>query len=415
MKDFKILIKNHKFVYLWISQIFSQLTINMLNFVLLLRIVSQTSSSIAASLLWIFYALPSVIIGPVAAVVVDTFERRKILMFTNLLQALTIFLYALTRDEQFFLLFGVVFIYSFLNQFYVPAEQASLPTVVQKEENFPIANSLFFITQQGALVVGFGIAGAILHFLGFTNTLYLCAGMLFIAFLSVTLLPELKRGTSLPKNLEEGISEFFKKITDGYSFIKEHNTILFPFLLLIVAQIGMVVAVVNAPLFATEILGIKIVNAGVGIVVPVGIGAGIGAYVVSKLLKRGLRKRKLIESLSLVLAVSIFVLASLIDNFSGISKYVVGILAMGFAGFSFVGILIPSQTFLQEATPGGMRGRVFGNFWFLVTIATIIPVLFSATLTEILGIRTLMFVLVVALISTYFFSVKYGEKLLMKK
>lgn len=415
MKDFKTLIKNQNFVYLWISQIFSQLTINVMNFVLLLRILSQTNSSIAASLLWIFYALPSVIIGPVAAVVVDTFERRKILMFSNLFQAVTIFLYALTRDEQFFLLFGVVFLYSFLNQFYVPAEQASLPTVVKNEENFPIANSLFFITQQGALVVGFGIAGAILHFLGFTNTLYLCAGMLFVAFLSVTLLPELKRGASLPKNLEEGISDFFKKITDGYSFIKEHNTILFPFLLLIVAQIGMVVAVVNAPLFATEILEIKIVTAGVGIVVPVGIGAGLGAYLVSKILKKGYRKRKLIEKLSLLLAASIFILANIVDNFSGVSKYVVGILAMATAGFSFVGILIPAQTFLQEVTPGGMRGRVFGNFWFLVTIATIIPVLFSATLTEILGIRTLMFIFVIALIATYFFSVKYGEKLLMKK
>ncbi len=414
MKDFKALIKNKNFVYLWLSQIFSQLTINVMNFVLLLRIVSQTSSSIAASLLWIFYALPSIIIGPVAAVVVDTIDKRKILMATNVLQAVVIFLYALTRDEQFFLLFFVVFIYSFLNQFYVPAEQASLPSVVEDEENFPIANSLFFITQQGALVIGFGIAGAILHLLGFTNTLYLCALMLFLAFMSVTFLPKIK-SAALPKNWEDGILDFFKRISDGYSFIKGHNKILFPFLLLMAAQIGLVVVVVNAPIFATEILGIKIVNAGIGIVVPVGLGAGIGAYVISKLLKKGYRKRKLIENLSLVLALSVFVLANVVDNFSGPLRYLIGILSMAIAGFSFVGILISAQTFLQEETPGGMRGRVFGNFWFLVTIATIIPVLFSATLTEILGIRTLMLLLVFALIATYFFSIKYGEKLLRKK
>lgn len=414
MKDFKLLIKNRKFVHLWMSQIFSQLTINVMNFVLLLRIVSQTSSSIAASLLWVFYALPSIIIGPAAAVFVDTFDRRKILMFTNILQAITIFLYALSRDEQFFLLFFVVFIYSFLNQFYVPAEQASLPTVVGNEDNFPVANSLFFITQQGALIVGFGIAGAILHLLGFTNTLYVCALMLFLAFLSVSFLPKIK-GAALPKNWEEGFLDFFKRISEGYSFIKEHNRILFPFVLLIAAQIGMVVAVVNAPIFATEILNIRIVNSGVGIVVPVGLGAAAGAYFVSSLIKKDVRKKKIIQNLALVLAASIFVLANVVDYFPGEFKYLAGMVALVASGFSFVGILISAQTFLQEVTPGGMRGRVFGNFWFLTTIATIIPVLFSATLTEILGIRTLMFVLVVGLLITYFLSVKYGEKLLRKK
>ena len=126
-------------------------------------------------------------------------------------------------------------------------------------------------------------------------------------------------------------------------------------------------------------------------------------------------QKKIIQNLALVLAASIFVLANVVDYFPGEFKYLAGMVALVASGFSFVGILISAQTFLQEVTPGGMRGRVFGNFWFLTTIATIIPVLFSATLTEILGIRTLMFVLVVGLLITYFLSVKYGEKLLRKK
>lgn len=411
MNDFLPLLKNSKFIYLWGSQVLSQLTLNILNFVFLLRIITITGSSIAASLLWIAYALPALIIGPFAATFVDVVERRRILMFSNLLQALIVFLYALSHDEQFFLLFVVVFIYSFLNQFYVPSEQAALPGLV-KEKHLPYANSLFFITQQSAMVLGFGIAGILLNVLKFEKTLYLCGALLFLAFLSVTLLPELNSGRKLPKNIEEGFLAFFKKLTEGYYFIKEHNSILLPFLLLISAQIGMVISVVNAPLFATEILQIQIVNAGIGVVVPVGIGAATGAYVVSRLLSTNLRKKKLIESMLVILSISIFALGSAVDNFSGNTRILASVAALFFSGFSFVGIVIPAQTFLQEVTPGGMRGRVFGNFWFLVTLITIVPVLFSATITEILGIRTLILIMSAMVLIGFVVSKKYGEGLI---
>ncbi|MEK7111745.1 MAG: hypothetical protein AAB875_00295, partial [Patescibacteria group bacterium] len=80
--------------------------------------------------------------------------------------------------------------------------------------------------------------------------------------------------------------------------------------------------------------------------------------------------------------------------------------------FSLVGILIPAQTFLQEATPGGMRGRVFGNFWFLVTIATIVPVIFSGTITELLGIRSLFLILGGLSVAGLMFSRKFGQRII---
>ena len=60
MEDFKPLIKNTKFVHLWTSQILSQLTINIMNFLLLIRLFEHTGSTIATSLLWAAYALPAI-------------------------------------------------------------------------------------------------------------------------------------------------------------------------------------------------------------------------------------------------------------------------------------------------------------------------------------------------------------------
>src|SRR3972149_9056828 len=95
MSEFTQTIKDRKFLSLWTSQIPSQLTVNILSFVILIRIYEQTHSPIATSLLWITYAIPSMIIGPFAAAAVDLFDKRKVLFISNLMQALIVLAYGL--------------------------------------------------------------------------------------------------------------------------------------------------------------------------------------------------------------------------------------------------------------------------------------------------------------------------------
>ena len=411
MEDFKPLIKNNKFLYLWTSQILSQLTIYMLNFILLIRIFSQTGSTIATSLLWISYALPSLLVGPFAAALVDMIDKRKILMVANLLQALVIFVYALTYEKSFFLLYGLAFGYAFLNQFYVPSELAALPSIVSKK-NLPHSNGLFFLTQTGAMIFGFGVAGILIQVIGFESILFLSAGFLFLAFLSVSFLPELTNKDTIPKKYEEALIKFFKRIIEGYIFIKKHKGVLYPFLLLMGLQICLAVLVINLPLVASDVLKVSVNSSGPFVVLPIGLGAAVGALTVPKLLKAGWRKKRAIEIFLMVIAPTIFLLAFLIPDMVVFYRILLGELMLVLAGIAFVGILIPTQTFLQEVTPGGFRGRVFGNYWFLVTIATIFPVLFAGALTELFGIRLLLLILAGVAISILFYSKRYGQQLI---
>lgn len=412
MEDFKPLIKNTKFVYLWTSQILSQLTIHIMNFLLLIRVFEYTGSTIATSLLWVAYALPAVIIGPFAAATVDMVDRRKILMITNLLQSAVVFVYGLGFGISFFLIYGIVLTYSFLNQFYVPAELATLPGVVDKK-HLPQANGLFLLTQQGALIIGFSVAGLLKQWWGFSNSIFLGSALLFLAFLSVSFLPEMKVKQYLSRNFEEKITKFFEKIAEGYLFIKQNRTILMPFLLLMGLQISLVMVVANLPVLATDILKIDVNAAGIGLVAPAGIGAGLGAILVPRLIKKGWRKKRIIETFLMSIVVSIFLFAFLIPEISGTARVIIATAIVIAIGVSFVSVLIPSQTYLQEATPGGLRGRVFGNFWFLVTIATILPVIFSGVLTEIFGIRFLFLLLAAFALVTLIVSKKFGQKMLV--
>ena len=81
-------------------------------------------------------------------------------------------------------------------------------------------------------------------------------------------------------------------------------------------------------------------------------------------------------------------------------------------GFGFVGILVPSQTFLQESTPDALRGRVFGNFSFLVIAVSVLPVIFSGSIVEVFGIKSLMFILAAIVIAVYAISKKFGNRFL---
>ncbi len=83
-----------------------------------------------------------------------------------------------------------------------------------------------------------------------------------------------------------------------------------------------------------------------------------------------------------------------------------------FIGLGFVGINIPTLTYLQEATPKDLRGRVFGNLWFFTTIATIFPVIFSGVFVEFFGLRSLLTILALSAILILIYSIKKGNKLI---
>lgn len=409
LNDFKPLIKNKNFVYLWTSQVLSQLSIHIMNFLLLVRLFEETGSPIATSLLWVAYGLPAIVIGPFAAASVDMVARRKMLVVTNLLQSATIFFYAVSHRTSLFLLYGVAMAYSLLNQFYVPAELAALPTLLSKKK-LAQANGLFFITQQAAVVGGLTLAGLLKNAFGFTRTLYFCAILLFLAFISVSRLPKMATGDRVPAHFEKAFMKFFKRIAEGYRYIKDNNYILAPLSLMLILHIAAVVVAVNIPIMAKEIFKVRVDLAGLLIGVPGGIGALIGGLTIPKVLKRGVRKIKVIETSFIIITASLIAYTFIVPQLSGFKSIYLGVFTTILAGFAFVGVLIPAQTFLQEETPKKFRGRVFGNYWFLATIATVFPVIFSGTISELFGIKFLLALLTVLPLSILFFIKKYGDK-----
>jgi MFS family permease len=125
-----------------------------------------------------------------------------------------------------------------------------------------------------------------------------------------------------------------------------------------------------------------------------------------------MRKKTIIDASLLIIAGSLLVITFIAPLFPYLIKTMISLAMFIALGFGFVGILIPSQTFLQESTPEDFRGRVFGNFSFLVIVTSVLPVLFSGSIVELFGIKSLLLTLSLFVIAVYVFSKKFGDRFL---
>jgi MFS family permease len=351
------------------------------------RIYERTGSTLAVSFLWVFSYLPAFLLGPFSGLFVDWWSRRKTLLYTNLLQALTMALY-LFMGDRIYPIYPIVFLYSLLNQFYCPAEAASIPWLVKKSD-LPLANSLFMLTSQSALVFGLGVSGILIRFFGRNNPVWVAAVCLFLAAVAVYFLP---KNEPVRPNWFSSLSRFWRQMKAGYSFIKNTRLILFPLLLMISFQVFAVILAVTVPGLAKNVLNIQIHDAGPLLVVPLGLGALTGALLMTRLAGR-FRKRWLMKN---GLGLGLFVLTAFAFLIPRLGQYktVAAMPLMYLLGLAGFLVLVPNQTLVQEHTPPGLRGRVYGALSFFGNLVTLPCLLFAATVVDLIGIQ--IFILLAA-------------------
>lgn len=406
LQEYKRFIKeNRHFSLLWLSQICSQITINMINFVMATRIFEKTGSTVAVSLLWVFFYLPSIFLGPFSGFFVDLFNRRKLLIVSNFFQMLVIIGY-LFIGVKVYPIYTLVFLYSLANQFYFPAEAAMIPTLV-KSKDLPLANSLFLLTSQSALAVGFGLGGLFLRFGGINFPVIFTAFCLLAATIAVYFLPKTKIATKKP----EDFTQFWQGIKDGYGFILTRPVIIYPMLICVCLQILLVVVGVTLPELASKIINIRIADAGPLLVFPLGVGALIGVNLISRFIPN--QRKKLLVSIGLTLITVVLLSFAFVIGNLGSYRLWLTIPLMILLGISIVFVFIPNQILIQKNTPSNYLGRVFGALGFIGNLATLPFLLFLATIVELLGLKA--FLLLVAVILIFFLLILHKLEIYLMK
>jgi predicted MFS family arabinose efflux permease len=122
-------------------------------------IYALTGSTLASAAALLSAFVPQVVVGSVAGVLVDRWDRRRTMVFTNLLLAVGLLpLLLVSGPGTIWLAYVVLAVEACLEVFFSPAEQAFLPRVVA-EPDLVVANGLTGQVRNLARLVGSGLGG----------------------------------------------------------------------------------------------------------------------------------------------------------------------------------------------------------------------------------------------------------------
>ena len=405
MKDNLILktLRIRPFLFLISSEFFSQFSMNLFNFALLIVVFSVANSNTAVSGVVISFTLPALIFGILAGVLVDRWNKKNVLIGTNLLRALIVLPLAF-----FYKSLGLVYLATFgvamATQFFIPAETPIIPLLVKKELLLS-ANALFGMGIYASIFLAYALSGPILLMLGKTNIFIFLTTLFLIAGIFAALI-KINRSKVEPKKLEQNqvglsVKDEIKIVLNLISKTKKLSNAIFS---LTVVQILIYVLAAIGPGYAEHVLRIRVESFPILFVTPAIIGLAIGAIIIGSFLHN--KSRGALTKIGLFLmGLSILILpygsrvesrqiVHLINfylpHFLRISMIHIMVVLAFILGVATSLVFVPANTVLQEETSDESRGKVYGVLNTLIGIMSIIPVVVVGGLADIIGVKAVI-------------------------
>jgi MFS transporter, DHA3 family, macrolide efflux protein len=154
--------KRRDFVLLWIAQLVSTAGSALTDLAAGIFVWQQTQSAFLVGLTLMATAVPSLVVGLVAGVFVDRFDRRRIMLASNLGQAVVVFMIPFLIGVNVALLFIALLVNAGVKQFFDPAYESVIPEIASDEE-LTAANAFLQIASFGSTAIGFAAAGLIAY------------------------------------------------------------------------------------------------------------------------------------------------------------------------------------------------------------------------------------------------------------
>ena len=163
----KLLRQNRNYRVTWAGQIVSEIG-DHFNTIAVFGLVYQTThSGFAVSGVMLARAIPMLLAGPLAGVVLDRFDRKKIMIASDLVRAFFALLFILAADGRHTsVIYGLSALLMFASPFFSSGRASILPAIASKDE-LHTANSLTQTTQWTTTAVGSFLGGMSAARLGF--------------------------------------------------------------------------------------------------------------------------------------------------------------------------------------------------------------------------------------------------------
>jgi MFS family permease len=154
-----LLRQNPNYRYTWMAQVVSEIGDYFNNIAVFALVMEKSGSGLVVTGVMLSRAIPAVLAGPVAGVLLDRLDRKQIMIASDLIRALIALSFVLTiHQPRPWLLYVLSAGLMFASPFFTAGRAAILPTIATKDE-LHAANSLTQTTQWATLTVGTLLAG----------------------------------------------------------------------------------------------------------------------------------------------------------------------------------------------------------------------------------------------------------------
>jgi predicted MFS family arabinose efflux permease len=379
-------LKHRNFALLWTGGLISLIGNWILIAAMPFHIYAVTDSALLTSAWLMAYIAPGVIFGSVAGVFVDRWDRKRTMVVASLMQAAILLVLLLAQTaETVWLIYVVAFIEATLAQFFSPAENALLPSLVG-EEHLLSANSLNSMNDNLARLIGPAIGGALLGLVGLTSVVLLDAASYALAAILIILVNAPRNITSpapaaTPISEGSGWVKVWREWLAGLKLVRHHRILAGIFTVVGIALLGDAIISAILVVFVQDTMGLSSIEFG-WMMTARGIGGLIGGLLLTQL-GRKWTPAQLISVGFILSGIIIFITVT----FPVLSVVLPALVLVGIPAIvSFVSV----QTLLQQETEDAFRGRVFGAFGTTITLLMLVGSGLGGALADQLGATFLM-------------------------
>lgn len=344
---------NKNFFFLWLGKIISQMGDKFYAIALAWWILQKTNSPTAMGFFLVVSAFPAILIGFFAGALTDRCKRKNILIITDIMRGILVFLIwylSLFQVLEVWHVFAIGIFLSMVTAFFEPAVQSIVPEMVE-EKDLVKANGMSQMVGGITIVAGPLLGAFAVSAIGMKGVFFI-NGISYIisAVLSGFIQTEgYVRKTDASKNI-------WSEVMEGICFIKEQKQIFMILKIIALAHFFVGELSVVLPFLARQLGGDGVRNLGY-LEMMLGLGLFGGSIFM------GARKNSVVSIRKLLLYMTIFgmcLMAIGLERYlmaESVCFYLPMLMILGgciaFASVSW-------QSLLQKYTPMHMTGRVFG-------------------------------------------------------
>lgn len=354
---------NRNFRQLWLGQVISQLGDWFDTIALYTLLFNLTGSGRAIGLLLVARFVPSFIVGTLSGVVVDRFNRRAIMIVSDIMRALVVlgFLFV-RRPEQVWIIYVLTVLQLVFSTFFEPAKTAVIPSIVAGRELLA-ANAISSATWSVMLTLGAAFGGVVTGWFG-TDAAFVIDSLTYIAsalFVASVRFP--KRPARVKSKLTLGRALGITDAIAGARYVWQRPRVLALMMVKPAWGAG------GGILTLLAVFGEKIFPVGRNAATGIGIlyaARGIGTAIGPITMRRIAGETR--EHMQKAIGISFLIGGAFYAAFGGAGDYTLAIIFLMLAHAGGSTLWVNSTVLLQRAVEDNFRGRVFSTELALLTL-----------------------------------------------